>query len=106
MAIPAALTQAVTSLALNGAAIAALVLVARFAVFGVVFLGTPLARFRGLEDDEADYETKPSSEWYVLPAIDKKEVVEPSWERAGEIDEAANDDYMLIEMESGEFVDR
>ena len=56
MALPAALGTMLTDLVLNGVAIASLVLVARFAVFGVVFVGTPLERFRGVHEDDEERE--------------------------------------------------
>lgn len=105
MALPAALTSMLTGLAVDGVVIASVIVVARFAVFGVVFLGTPLERFRGDDEDDIEDE-KPSSEWYVLPALDKREVVEPSWERGIESEEAANDDFTSEEIASGEFADR
>lgn len=105
MAIPAAITTLVADVLVNGVAVASLILVARFAVFGVLFVGTPLEPFRGAENDEPQ-EWKPSSEWYVLPALDKREVGEPSWERGVESEDAANEDFTSEEIESGEFAER
>ncbi|MDP3511441.1 MAG: hypothetical protein Q8S20_01720 [Sulfuritalea sp.] len=105
MAIPAVITTLATDLLVNGVAVASLIAVARFFVYGVLFVGTPLEPFRGPENDEPE-EWKPSSDWYVLPALDKREVVEPSWERGIDIEDAANDDFTSEEIESGEFAER
>ena len=78
MAIPEALTAAVGNIAATGAAVASLVLVARFLIFGTLFLGTPLEGVLDDPEEETDFakSDKPSSDWYVLPAAHKREYVD------------------------------